>query len=166
MKKQVFVAVMIGAALCAASGLTIAGATGSTGPTTYQQFAPPTNQLTVNAAAGDVTIATTPLLPAGSYLVSASVQATANVSVNFFSCEFSTTGAKDKVQTDNGEVGDDLVTSPGTYNVNGNAAFGGTIVLKGAAHSVLVTCSDDDAVGATVAGWSVTEQPISGVVVN
>ena len=164
--KQIFAAGMVGAALCAASGLTIAGATGSTGPTTYQQFVPPTNQLTVNAAAGDVNIATSPVLPAGSYLVSASVQATANVSGNFFSCEFSTAGAKDKVQTDNGEVGDDLVTSPGRNIVNGNAAFGGTIVLKGAAHSIVVTCSDDDAVGATVAGWSVTEQPISGAVVN
>ena len=166
MKKQLFAAVMVGAALCAASGLTIAGATGSTGPTTYQQFsAPGSDDVTVNAAAGNVTIATSPALPAGKYLVSASIQGgPVNVSVNFLACEFSTAGANDKVQTDNGQVGDNLVTNPGANNVNGNAAFGGTIVLKGAAHSIVATCSDANASGAIVMGWSVTEQPIAGVV--
>ena len=50
--------------------------------------------------------------------------------------------------------------------MNGNATFGGTIVLKDPAHHTEVMCADADTTGRFVNDWPVTEQPIARIVEN
>jgi hypothetical protein len=145
-----------------------AGAVSNTtlGPTTYQQYSlSGVDWVTVNSAAGTVTIAQSPVLPKGEYVVNVDIQAEAENSSNFLACIMGTTGASDTVRFADGSLG----TNTGTEDVgssNGQVTFNGTAQIKSANDKVVVTCTDGDSIGAQVAGWSITEQPVAKVVVN
>jgi len=162
MRKLLIAAILLGIIEGSVTGFTVADASIRKGPTTYQQFN--TNQsVAVNATTGPVKVATSRILPASTYVVHVSIQGLVTDSPNFLACGLSTTGSSDIDRYDPGALG---IDTGGPGNTTGNVTFNGTIVITGSGDQIVVTCSDGDPTGATLASWSITEQPVSSLTVN
>jgi hypothetical protein len=157
---------MIGSIAAGATVTATASSDTTLSPTIYQQYSPSgADFLTVNSAAGTVTVIKSPVLSKGLYVVYVDIQATAENAPNFMACTLATTVASDTIRYVDGSLGTDTGTED-LGSSNGQVTLNGTARIRNSNDKIVVNCSDANPIGARIAGWSVTEQQIATVVVN